>query len=209
MRTSLISHGLCAFLSIAIGVLLCRSCHKAPAATPVRIDTVKVPVQQQAEWYTPQIAVFEGGHIPDGLVIRVDSFIQYEYLPVDTAAILRDYFARLYYVDTIRTQYGTLTLFDSLSQNRIKRRRWELDFTVPEITRTKEAPKRNQLYLGGSETYHTLTGETYTGAQAMFLQKRGWALDIEASVNNSFLWGQPPDPLVRVGYKKLISFRRH
>jgi hypothetical protein len=56
---------------------------------------------------------------------------------VDTAAILRDYFAQRIYEDsTLIDEHLTLTIRDTISENTISGRSIAYDLRIPEITRT-------------------------------------------------------------------------
>lgn len=69
---------------------------------------------------------------------------------VDTAFILRDYFAKAIYKDEKNIQYGKITINDTVTQNRIAGRGLIIDQNIPEITKTVTLTerKRNQIYLG-------------------------------------------------------------
>lgn len=55
---------------------------------------------------------------------------------VDTAALLKDYYATRFYSDTLKTKYGNIPLNDTISENRIAGRSWKADFTIPVVTNT-------------------------------------------------------------------------
>lgn len=85
------------------------------------------------------------------IVPRVDSFVAFEPLPFDTAAFLKNYFSTAFYADTTKSEYGSIVISDTLSQNRITGRSVITDLRLPTITvtkeRTVEAPKRTQVYV--------------------------------------------------------------
>ena len=144
-----------AALIILIAVVCtCNRCW-VPRQPEVRTDTVYVSVHDTTPWYTPSITVIQGGQIPEESTkaqgirykVRVDSFIAYEKVfiktKVDTAAILTDYYAKVFYRDTVKNDYGHVIIEDSVTQNRIAARRVLTDFKIPEITKTiTEKPKR-------------------------------------------------------------------
>ena len=69
---------------------------------------------------------------------------------VDTAAILKDFFAQALYNDTLRVKYGLVIIKDTISQNRIAGRSIMTRFAFPDVTTTKtiaEGPKR-MLFVG-------------------------------------------------------------
>jgi hypothetical protein len=79
-----------------------------------------------------------------------------EYIPVpvdvDTTEILKEYFSKVTYKDTIDYEtYGNIIINDIISQNKIFSRKPVFNLKLPTITETttvKELPK-NQLYIGG------------------------------------------------------------
>ena len=72
--------------------------------------------------------------------------------PTDTAAILEDYFARYYYVDTIiHTDSITFIVYDTITQNQIAGRSSKYNILYPTITNTiteKHYINARELYLG-------------------------------------------------------------
>jgi hypothetical protein len=80
--------------------------------------------------------------------------IEYVDVPadVDTLAILKDYYTKYSYKDTVQVStYGEGIISDEVTQNRIVSREilWDLDIPIVKETITvKELPK-NQLYFGG------------------------------------------------------------
>jgi len=81
---------------------------------------------------------------------------------VDTSAILKDYFAKVSYNDTIKVgEYGYILLQDTITENRIASRQKIDKFSIPVITTTTTITnpplKTTQLYIGpeiaGNATY--------------------------------------------------------
>ena len=69
---------------------------------------------------------------------------------VDTASILREFYATKLYTDTFKLNYGQFRIKDTLSKNKIVGRGYEADLLIPiqkEYTIVKEKPK-TQLYVG-------------------------------------------------------------
>lgn len=69
---------------------------------------------------------------------------------VDTAAILKNYFSKSIYNDVVRSKYGSATIMDTISTNKIIGRSVLFNFNIPTTTITKvETPKKTtQLYVG-------------------------------------------------------------
>ncbi len=147
-------------IGLICGILLCKlfTCGKCGGqGGVVKTDTIKLLVKDSTAQYTPAITAIEPGRIEQKIRYvpvpgRVDSFVQYEMLAVDTAAILKDYYARIFYDDPVTTKYGVIHIKDTVSKNRIASRKVETDFTIPVVTKTETVtlhePKRNQVYIG-------------------------------------------------------------
>ena len=146
-----------AFVFLVAVVATCNTCWVPRVET--RTDTVYVHTVDSTSWYRPQITTIQGGAIQAPARVRVDSFtvfekgeIRYVPVPADTAAILADYFARVYYSDTTQTKYGTVIIQDTVTQNRIAARRVITDFKIPEITKTS-TPKHRPWSIGPQVGY--------------------------------------------------------
>lgn len=139
---------------IVIGLLIVyilyhQGCVDKPCPEPVTIntverDTVFRPVVEFVKQYVPKPVS----------VVRVDTFIEYDKLyivdPVDTAALLHDYFAHVHYADTAAIKYGKLIVKDTISKNRIVGRSILADLNIPTVkeTVTVQPKKKLQLYAG-------------------------------------------------------------
>lgn len=83
--------------------------------------------------------------------IRIDTTIYVDVPYLDSTAIketLKKHFAKVVHRDTLKMKYGWVASEDTVSQNRILSRTWSANITVPEITKTVEAPKVNQYFIG-------------------------------------------------------------
>lgn len=94
--------------------------------------------------YTPQWK--------DRVVVDVDSIFISQTEPVDTMALLGDYYAKYNYEDTVLVDtFGYVTINDTISQNKIESRQTTSTIRIPTkiVTNTIFIDKR-ELYLGGS-----------------------------------------------------------
>ena len=75
---------------------------------------------------------------------------------IDTAEIIKDYFAKRPYSETVQIEtdsinYGTVTVTDTVHQNKLFSRFYDFNLKIPEVHDVivvRELPK-NQLYIGG------------------------------------------------------------
>lgn len=112
----------------------------------VKVDTVYV--QSKADtFYTPAVVKTEYRSV---IKYKTDTLESFEYIPVDTVAILKNHYATRYYEDQISVKYGRLTINDTITRNAIAGRGVKTDFNIPvvEKTITVARPKRNVVYIG-------------------------------------------------------------
>lgn len=109
-------------------------------------DTVYLDAWQQTGWIRPEpktVTVTITKH--DTLEISQVKIVK---SVVDTGAILKDYFAKRYYKDSVESVYGRIWIEDTVSQNKIAARRVTANFRNPVVTNTvtKSEQKHLQLY---------------------------------------------------------------
>ena len=101
----------------------------------------------------------------DRVVIDIDSFIVNQTEPIDTMALLTDYYSKYYYQDTIAVDtFGYVVLKDTISQNQIQSRQSITNVVIPTKTVTHSILiNKREIYLGGglmgSRNYMIATGE--------------------------------------------------
>lgn len=111
-----------------------------------KIDTVWVPSKTDT-FYTPQVEKVDTVYEPE---YRTDTLETFEYVQVDSAAILKDYLSTRYYQDSLEIQYGKVYINDTINKNRIKSRGIRSVFNIPLVkeTVTIREKKRNVGYVG-------------------------------------------------------------
>ena len=106
-------------------------------------------------------------------------------LSIDTASILKDYFATYSYIDTIDADSINLIIFDTISQNKILARNIDYSLIYPTTIITKERIiNKREFYvgfgLGGSKSQISyLTGEL------MFRTKKKQMYGIGLGINSN------------------------
>lgn len=138
-------------IGLVVIILLQRACtpsNKCPSALTVvkhdtswqafsKHDTVRVLV--------PYAKIVD--HHPEPITIT-DTVFETVFQNVDTAAILRDYFATRFYSDTNSTDIGKVIIRDSVTQNKIKWRDVLFDLKFPVINNLAIIKPHNQVYIG-------------------------------------------------------------
>jgi len=135
---------------LAVFLFLQRSCSSTPKVEPeiiteivTKFDTVKVTKKEYVPKYITKT------------IVEIDSF----QLPIDTAFILRDYYAEYFYTDTIKIDtLGTIVINDTVTRNLISMRGIQTNILIPTTTVT------NTIYVNKRELYggFSVSGITYT-----------------------------------------------
>lgn len=136
--------------TIILIIIFFRSCFngsRKPTET-VRIDTVWRHAAIDTE-YVPEIGgVTNTIHVTKW---KTDTLVEYEVLSTDTAAILQRFYQVVHYEDVQPIQYGTVTINDTISQNRITGRRLQVNQSIPEVTKIITKVERRTIgYIGAS-----------------------------------------------------------
>ncbi len=121
-------------------------------------------------------------------VIDVDTLVLKELVNVDSAAILKDYLAKIVYKDTLILDggLGTIALTDTISKNRILGRTWDAkvkERTIKEELIVKE-PARNQLYYGLNAGFNKEDYVSAVGAGLILKTKKDKIYNLNIGVNN-------------------------
>lgn len=180
------------FILVLAAIVLFQQCggskDKKPGAI-VKVDgkkymSVKHEIDTVYERIT-QTVVKKGKDIYHETIIH-DTTIKY--INIDTAALLRDYFAKNIYRDTIlfNDSFGSITIVDTISQNKILTRTWNAKLnkiTIKETTIVKELPK-NQLYVGVNAGFNKQDFISYLGTGVILKTKKDKLYHIGAGVSN-------------------------
>ena len=149
---------------LVVIIFLMRGCSSTPASTEPRIerDTVTeyITIEKESIVYRPKIKYITK--------VDIDTFST----PVDTLAILADYYAVRTYEDTQVLDSLNITITDTVSQNQILGRQIAYNFTYPRKT-IKET-----IYINQRELYFGLRGignmdqVSYLGGEMLFRNKK-------------------------------------
>lgn len=192
---------------VLIIFLLFRNCKCGKSGgTTVKIDTVYVEVKGDVTYVPLFDTIFytKTKYVPTNPDLIIDTLYLPELIDVDTLAILKDYYASVVYKDTLRNQYGYISVTDTLSQNRIKSRQVKTSLLVPEVTTTitLTQPKRAQVYLGASILGNE--DDILQGAEINLSLKTRKDRIIEAAYIRTF----DNIHFYKFGYKHKISFKK-
>lgn len=163
---------------LAVLLFLQRSCSSTPKPKPeviteveVRYDTIKVTETK----YIPKYV--------EKTVVDIDTFN----VPIDTLTILKDYYAKYYYIDTIEIDsLGTIVVSDTVTRNLISKRDVQSNLLIPTTT------VNNTIYLNKRELYGgiSVSGQpdqiNLVGGELLYRNKRKQAYGFGVGVNPDF-----------------------
>lgn len=158
----------------------------------IRHDTTLYSIRDSLIYVPKPYAVTQYKPLPYSIT---DSFTSFQ--PVDTAAILHDYLASRFYIDTVfNSKYGYIVILDTISQNRIMKRTVDRNITIPTFTNTVTLtqPKKIIAYFGfeilgnaksivsggGSSLGFKLRNDNYFGLKAFQYKKEPIIWGMEA-----------------------------
>ncbi len=121
-------------------------------------------------------------------VIDVDTLVLKELVNVDSAAILKDYLAKIVYKDTLTLDggLGTIALTDTITKNRILGRTWDAkvkERIIKEELIVKE-PAKAQLYYGLNAGFNKEDYVSAIGAGVILKTKKDKIYQLGLGVNN-------------------------
>ena len=187
---------------------------KMPGRT-VRIDGKKYEVIKHEidtfEVVKTKVVTKKGADIVHE-VIEHDTTIKL--VDVDTAALLKDYLAKVVYKDTLKLDgdLGTIALTDTITKNRILGRSWDAkvkERTIKETTIVKELPKA-QLYYGFNGGFNKADVVSHVGAGVILKTKKDKIYQLGAGVANRTVDGTNGSlsPYIGAGVYWKIKFKK-
>ena len=162
-----------------------------PGGRTIRIDGKKYEVLKHTidtiEVEKTKIVTKKGADIIHE-VIDVDTLVLKELVNVDTAALLKDYLAKVIYKDTLTLDggLGTIALTDTITKNRILGRTWDAkvkERIIKEELIVKE-PAKTQLYYGLNAGFNREDYVSAVGAGLILKTKKDKIYQFGLGVNN-------------------------
>lgn len=167
---------------LIIIILLMRNCsgnsNKNQKPKEIVKTTIEyIPFEKEVPKYIPKWQ--------DKIIIDIDTFLVNQ--KIDTNAILSDYYAKYYFVDTLSLDtLGYVLVSDTVSQNKISSRKVKYNVNIPKITIEKT------IYVNEREFYYGLglAGNpkqlNYVGAEMLYKNKKNQAYGLGIGVNQKF-----------------------
>ena len=156
-----------------------RSCSSSPEITEPQVIT-KVEVRYDT------VETIKETYVPK-YITRIETVIDTFTTPIDTINILKDYYSKYYYSDTLQIDtVGYAIINDTITQNTILARDIRTNILIPITTITKE------IYLNNRELYWGLglQGRTdqinYLGGELLYKNKKYQVYGLGIGVNQDF-----------------------
>lgn len=163
---------------LAALLFLQRGCSSTPPVEPEVITEVVT------QWDTIRVA--EKEYVPKYIrktVVEIDTFSA----PIDTISILKDYYAKYFYTDTIKIDtLGTIVINDTVTRNLISMRDVQSNIFIPTttITNTTYLYKR-ELFWGASVSGNQEQIQSING-ELMYVNKKRNAYGFGVGVDQNF-----------------------
>jgi len=164
-------------IALVVVILLMRMCSSGDQTTrPItKVDGKKYEVVKHT---TDTVTIIKTDiRYRPGKVIYKDAPI---YLPpptkVDTSAVIKDYYSKIVYKDTLNLKEdgGTIAITDTIFRNKIIGRLWKASIkqkTIHDVTIVKELPK-TQMYIGGVAGFDKVNVIDFIGPSLLLKTKQ-------------------------------------
>jgi hypothetical protein len=164
---------------ILIGIIiLMRSCSTPTPTKPKTITKTTIEyisVTDTVPEYIPKWS--------EKIRVEIDTFRG----PIDTTEILKDYYSKYYYVDTLKVDtFGFVLVKDTVSQNKISSRNIEYNINVPKITIEKTTYLNNREFYLGPSIQGNREQLNYVGGELYFKTRKSQLYGVGVGVNNQF-----------------------
>ena len=165
---------------LVVIILFTRSCDGRDISTEPKVIT-KIEIRYDT------IIIERISYVPKWrtkIVTEIDTF----QAPIDTLAILKNYYAKYYYSDTLQIDtIGYAIINDTVTQNSILARDFKTNILIPTTTITTK-----EIYLNNNEFYWGvgLQGRTdqinYLGTELLYRNKKKQAYGFGIGINQDF-----------------------
>ena len=167
-------------LVLGVALLWLTQCRRTE---PIVDEIIKTEVV--TKWDTVEVAKTE--YIPkivERVVVDIDTFST----PIDTVSVLKDYYAKYFYTDTIQIDtLGSIVINDTITRNLIAMRDVQSNIFIPTTTIT------NTVYLNRREFYGgiSLTGQPtqldFINGELLYKGKKRNAYGIGVGINQELV----------------------
>jgi len=163
---------------LAVLLFLQRGCSPTPPVEPQTITEVVT------RWDTLKVATKE--YVPKYIrktVVDIDTF----QAPIDTMSILRDYYAKYFYTDTIKVDsLGFIVINDTVTRNLISKRDVQSNIFIPTTTITNTVYLYKKEFFGGISVGATNQAVQNINGELLYINKKRNAYGFGIGLNPDF-----------------------
>jgi len=167
-------------LIVALAALLFfqRSCSSTP---PVESEVI---IEVITKWDTLKVSTKE--YVPKYIrktIVEIDTF----QVPIDTISILKDYYAKYFYTDTIRVDsLGFIVINDTVTRNLISKRDVQSNIFIPTTTITNTVYLYKREFYGGISVGSTNQAVQNINAELLYINKKRQSYGFGVGLNPDF-----------------------
>jgi len=167
-------------LIVVLAVLLFyqKSCS---STLPVEPQTITEVITR---WDTLKVATKE--YVPKYIrktIVNIDTF----QAPIDTMSILRDYYAKYFYTDTIKVDsLGFIVINDTVTRNLISKRDVQSNIFIPTTTVTNTVYLYKREFFGGVSVGTTNQAVQNINGEILYVNKKRQAYGFGVGLNPQF-----------------------
>ena len=163
---------------LAVLLLYQKGCSSTPQVEPEVITEVVT------RWDTLKVATKE--YVPKYIrktIVKIDTF----QVPIDTISILKDYYAKYFYTDTVKVDsLGFIVINDTVTRNLISMRNVQSNIFIPTTTITNTIYLYKRELFGGVSVGSTPTAIQNLNGELLFVNKKRQAYGFGLGLNNNF-----------------------
>ena len=167
-------------LALGICLLWLTQCRRTE---PIIEEIVKTEVV--TKWDTVEVAKTE--YVPkivERVVVNIDTFS----IPIDTVSVLKDYYAKYFYTDTIQIDtLGSIVINDTITRNLIAMRDVQSNIFIPTTTITNTVYLNRREFYGGISITGQPTQLDFINGELLYKGKKRNAYGIGVGINNQFV----------------------
>lgn len=164
-------------LILGICLLWLTQCRRTE---PIIEEIVKTEVV--TKWDTVEVAKTE--YVPkivERVVVNIDTFS----IPIDTVSVLKDYYAKYFYTDTIQIDtLGSIVINDTITRNLIAMRDVQSNIFIPTTTITNTVYLNRREFYGGISITGQPTQLDFINGELLYKGKKRNAYGIGVGINN-------------------------
>jgi len=150
---------------------------------PIIEEIVKTEVV--TKWDTVEVAKTE--YVPkivERVIVDIDTFST----PIDTVSVLKDYYAKYFYTDTIQIDtLGSIVINDTITRNLIAMRDVQSNIFIPTTTITNTVYLNRREFYGGISITGQPTQLDFINGELLYKGKKRNAYGIGVGINNELV----------------------